>query len=207
MRGEADPLWSRLADAVVEHGYAVEPGFLAPEAVRELALALRKREAGGRFHDAGIGGRQAELVRPMLRGDRICWLEAAETPAEVTLVAALDALRVGLNRALMLGLGELELQYASYAAGRHYVRHRDLSPRGIERVVSLALYLNEGWTAGDGGELVIATADGEVVVSPTGGTLVVFLSERFEHEVRAAGRERLSLSGWFSRRAMEVAGR
>jgi SM-20-related protein len=37
-------------------------------------------------------------------------------------------------------------------------------------------------------------------VSPCAPTLVAFLSERFEHEVLPARRERLSLTGWFGRR-------
>jgi hypothetical protein len=35
-----------------------------------------------------------------------------------------------------------------------------------------------------------------------GGTLVVFLSDRFPHEVLPARRERLSLAGWFRRRSL-----
>ncbi|MBS0393650.1 MAG: 2OG-Fe(II) oxygenase, partial [Proteobacteria bacterium] len=69
-----------------------------------------------------------------------------------------------------------------------------------ERVVSVVLYLNPGWQSGDGGELVLAADDGEHVVEPRGGTLLAFLSERFEHEVRPARRERRSLTGWFRRR-------
>jgi SM-20-related protein len=38
-------------------------------------------------------------------------------------------------------------------------------------------------------------------VLPEGGTLVAFLSERFQHEVLPARRERLALTGWFRRRA------
>ena len=40
-------------------------------------------------------------------------------------------------------------------------------------------------------------------VAPTAGTLVVFLSGDVPHEVLAAGRERLSLTGWFRRRGNE----
>jgi SM-20-related protein len=37
-------------------------------------------------------------------------------------------------------------------------------------------------------------------VLPQGGRLLTFLSERFEHEVLPAHRERISLTGWFRRR-------
>jgi SM-20-related protein len=38
-------------------------------------------------------------------------------------------------------------------------------------------------------------------VQPEGGTLACFLSADFEHEVLPAARPRLSLTGWFRRRA------
>ena len=37
-------------------------------------------------------------------------------------------------------------------------------------------------------------------VLPVAGTLVCFLSDRFDHEVLPATRERLALTGWFRRR-------
>ena len=36
-----------------------------------------------------------------------------------------------------------------------------------------------------------------------GGRLVAFLSDRFEHEVLPATRERMSFTGWFRRRPLE----
>lgn len=41
-------------------------------------------------------------------------------------------------------------------------------------------------------------------VLPTGGCLVVFMSGEVPHEVMPATRDRLSLTGWFRRRATEV---
>jgi SM-20-related protein len=62
------------------------------------------------------------------------------------------------------------------------------------------LYLNEGWTAEDGGALRLHLPGGPRDVLPSAARLVAFLSERFEHEVLPAQRERLSLTGWFRRR-------
>jgi hypothetical protein len=39
---------------------------------------------------------------------------------------------------------------------------------------------------------------------PEGGTLVAFLSDRFEHEVLPARRQRLSLTGWFRQRGQHL---
>jgi SM-20-related protein len=198
----------RVADALAGPGFAVLAGFLAPAAVRGVAAALHGRFAAGEFRAAAVGLGSTSAVRPEVRGDQICWLEVTDepaAPAEVAAIALLEALRVGLNRELMLGLETRELHYASYGAGRGYVRHLDRSPRGVERVVTVVLYLNEAWCGDDGGELVIAADDGDRVIAPVGGTLVVFSSARLEHEVRVSRRERLSLTGWFSRRAAGTA--
>ena len=58
----------------------------------------------------------------------------------------------------------------------------------------------------DGGELRLYLGTGSrgrsFDVLPRGGMLVVFLSDRFPHEVLPARRERLSLAGWFRRRSL-----
>jgi uncharacterized membrane protein len=73
------------------------------------------------------------------------------------------------------------------------------------RVLSCVLYLNIGWSAQDGGTLRIHLDDGQRYdVLPIGGTLVCFLSERFEHEVLPAKRDRVALTGWFRQRGMPV---
>ena len=200
MSRPADPPASPLVEALAGPGFGIDSGFAAAGLVRDLGAAVRQRDAAGEFRAAAVGAGQNRAVRPQIRGDRICWIARPAGAAETEILARFDALRVELNRTLMLGLVDFECHYAIYAPGARYARHLDRSPRGAERVVSVALYLNEDWDAADGGELVIAAADGEVVVVPAGGTLATFLSQRFEHEVRAAGRARISLTGWFRRR-------
>ncbi len=56
----------------------------------------------------------------------------------------------------------------------------------------LRLYLEELDEAGDGPS---------IDVPPCGGTLVAFLSDRFNHEVLPATRERWSLTAWRKTRA------
>jgi SM-20-related protein len=191
---------SSLVEALAGPGFGVATGFAEPELVRALAAAAARRDAAGEFRAAAVGAGPHRAVRPEIRGDRICWLLKPEGAPEGAILARLEALRVELNRTLMLGLVDFECHYAIYAPGTRYARHLDRSPRGAERVISVVLYLNEDWGAASGGELVIAAEGGEVVVAPAGGTLAAFLSQRFEHEVRVAVRERLSLTGWFRRR-------
>jgi len=62
------------------------------------------------------------------------------------------------------------------------------------------VYLNDAWGDGDGGALRLHLDDGARDVAPVGGTLVAFLSDRVEHEVLPAKRERLAVTGWYRKR-------
>jgi SM-20-related protein len=189
-----------LPSALAAGGVGVVPGFLPAVEVAAIRAHIGAVEAAGGFRAAAVGAGAARAVRPRVRGDRLAWIDAA-TPVEVALLARFEALRLALNEALGLGLFDLEAQYAIYPPGARYARHADRSLQGAERVVSVVLYLNEGWRAEDGGELVLYPATGAVRVAPLAGTLVAFRSERLEHEVELTRRERHSVVGWFRRRA------
>lgn len=191
----------RLLDALARTGFAVEPGFLPAELVASLRTRLGELEAAGRFRAAAVGAGAKRAVRPAVRGDRLCWLDPPLVAAEAALLARTEALRAQLNASLTLGLFDFECQYAIYPPGSAYVRHLDRSCAGAERVLSALFYLNDGWSAADGGMLRLYHDSGTLEVLPEAGTLVIFASARFEHEVCRARRERLSVAGWFRRRA------
>ena len=108
-------------------------------------------------------------------------------------------------RRSLLGLFSFEGHYAIYPPGAGYRRHRDRFRDDDARVLSCVLYLNAGWSMQDGGALRMHFDGGQQGdVLPIGGTLVCFLSERFEHEVLPATRERLALTGWFRRRGIPI---
>ena len=189
-----------LIEALAGPGWGVWPGAIPLEYCRQLELRARARDRDGDFKLGAVGAGRGRVVRSDIRGDRICWVNES-TGIEAALLLVFDALREALNRELQLGIAQFECHYSIYPLGAVYQRHRDRSPRGSERVVSLVLYLNAAWRPSDGGALRLYLETGPVDVSPAAGTLVAFLSERFDHEVRPASRERLSLSGWFRRRA------
>ena len=67
-------------------------------------------------------------------------------------------------------------------------------------MLSVVTYLNPGWQNADGGELVLYQDEQDMTgikVAPLHGTVVVFLSEEFPHEVLPATRDRYSVAGWF----------
>jgi SM-20-related protein len=161
------------------------------------------RDAGA-LRPARIGRGEQQKIVPEVRGDFIAWLSQPERDAEQLLLGKLEELRAALNRALMTGLEDFQGHFAVYPAGAAYARHFDRLVGTDVRAISAALYLNDNWQPDDGGQLRIYTGGGgSEDVSPQGGRLVAFQSDRFEHEVLPARRERLSFTGWFRRRPLE----
>jgi SM-20-related protein len=190
-----------IADALAERGFAIVPDLLDAWTVTALRERARELAAADLLRPAGVGRDARRTEDRDVRGDRIRWIDATHaTLAERDYLAATDALRTRLNRELMLGLTELEVHYALYPPGTRYARHRDRFRDDDRRVLSCILYLNEGWTAEDGGALRLYADDGAVDVLPHARTFVAFLAERFDHEVLPARRERLAVTGWWLRR-------
>ncbi len=194
---------SGILEALAGPGWCVSPGFLALAMVAELRMECRRSFAAGAFHAAGVGGGQAR-VHPEIRGDHVMWLEPDRAgPALGAVFARFETLRQRVNRDLFLGLFDVELHFAVYPSGNGYQRHLDRFRDDDRRALTVILYLNEDWTDQDGGQLRLWPDADQVPLEilPAGGTLVTFLSDRFWHEVLPARRERLSLTGWFRRRA------
>ncbi|MFT4712206.1 MAG: SM-20-related protein [Candidatus Azotimanducaceae bacterium] len=151
------------------------------------------------YRVAKIGREDREHKNHFVRTDKINWVYGS-TPATAEYLSIMDALRAELNKQLFLGLFEYECQFVRYESGDFYKRHKDAFSGERNRIVSTIVYLNRHWQPGDGGELVIYCPESlkEVArVEPRFGTLVVFLSEEFPHEVLPSQQKRLSLTGWF----------
>jgi len=194
-----------LAEAIAAEGWAVVPDFIESELISELRAECRRFAAEGALRAAAVGSGAGRQTRSDIRTDEIRWLEQADaTPAQRRCLARFEALRLALNRELQLGLFEFECHFSRYAPGAFYRKHLDQFRGDRRRRLSCVLYLNENWAREDGGELRLhldAAETGKFEdVLPAGGTLVLFLSERFAHEVLPAKRERLSLAGWFKTR-------
>ncbi|MCB1644382.1 MAG: 2OG-Fe(II) oxygenase [Pseudomonadales bacterium] len=200
MAATADPAM-QIADALAGPGYIVLEGaaqtLIPPALLCGLARVAAELEdeafrsaMTGRIHD----GQHNRLVRT----DRINWIDGslAETAAYLGII---DELRLALNQQLFLGLFEYECHFARYDKGAYYKRHRDAFVGERNRLVTTILYLNQNWQPEDGGQLLVWSENGTdplFRVEPVFGTLVMFLSELFPHEVLPANRSRLSLTGW-----------
>lgn len=198
-----------IVNALEKEGWCVVPGFLEAPLWRALAAEAREMYAGGDFRHAGVGRNQDFMIRPEIRNDRVLWLDPAlPTRLQSEYLRRMEWLRQRINRELQLGLFGFESHYAMYPAGSFYRRHLDQFRGAGHRTVSCILYLNDDWRPEDGGALRIylpladqaaAPVETHFDLLPEGGSLVVFLSAGFEHEVLPAARERLSITGWFFR--------
>jgi len=153
----------------------------------------------GRFHAARIGRGSSKQQIGAIRGDVISWLDDTDS-ADHAFLAWMEKLRVGLNAALYLGLFDYECHYAIYAAGTGYAKHSDVLNGKKNRILSTVFYLNENWQSGDKGQLALFNPAGDTViatVNPTFGTMIIFLSEYFPHEVLLSHHTRRSIAGWF----------
>ncbi|WP_188035129.1 2OG-Fe(II) oxygenase [Pseudomonas sp. EZ-C24] len=195
---------SAIVDDLASQGWSQQADFLPAELVSALAAECRRRAGDGQLNPAGVGRGGTLEVREAIRGDHIRWLEPGESSACDRYLDTMDALRQAINQGLFIGLEDYECHFALYPPGAFYRRHLDRFRDDDRRAVSAVIYLNQDWQPGDGGELRMFLDDQRVHdVAPTAGTLVVFLSDDVPHEVLAAGRERLSLTGWFRRRGNE----
>ena len=192
-----------LIEGLATRGHAVVREAVPGAVVAGLRDRARALDAAGAFAAAGVGRAGGRTERSDVRGDRIAWLpDVADDASERAASQWLDTLRVRCNRDLILGLEDVEAHYAIYPPGARYARHRDRFRDDDARVLSCVLYLNDRWTAADGGALRLYVRDGTIDVMPEAGTFVAFLAAEFEHEVLPARRERTAVAGWFRRRVL-----
>ncbi|MCH8552816.1 MAG: 2OG-Fe(II) oxygenase [Natronospirillum sp.] len=195
----ADP-FARIVDAIATQGFAICPGFLPMDQTLTLLQHCQALQAEDELHSAGIGRGQDFHTNRFVRQDRIHWLEGT-APAETHFLNPMAELQTRLNRELFIGLFDYEAHFALYPEGAFYKKHVDAFQGRSNRRLSTVLYLNPDWQPADGGELrLYDPGDPEQVlidVTPQAGTLVVFESECFWHEVLPAKRKRYSIAGWF----------
>lgn len=193
-----ESLFDAISDDIERQGYSIRPAAL-PEDIAASLYDCSRRAAAGNYIEAGVG-RGADFVRTeFIRTDGICWIHDGWHGAGPWLdwTAALQRF---LNKHLFLGLFSFESHFAHYPPGAYYKRHYDAFRGEANRVLSVVTYLNPGWGRDDGGELVLYTDDRDregIRVVPLYGTIVVFLSEEFPHEVLPACRDRYSVAGWY----------
>jgi SM-20-related protein len=200
-KGEGDivpALFERVAIDLREKGFSINPTSLPMDLSESLSAHVSLMD-DAKFSAAGVGRGDGFMRSNFVRTDQISWI-TGDSEAGSDWLKWASSLQKYLNEKLLLGLFSFESQFAHYGAGDYYKRHSDAFKGEANRVLSLVLYLNHGWAMADGGELVLYQNDQDsegIKVTPLLGTLVVFLSEDFPHEVLPASRDRYSVAGWY----------
>lgn len=192
-----NPVFEGIADGLADKGYAVSDQFINDTEVRSILQSGDFTDTMDRFKKAGIGKKQDAQINEAIRGDYIHWLDrnTASDPVKVYLNKLHDLTQF-LNQALFLSLKDVEAHLTVYPAGTFYKRHLDQFKKDDHRRLSVICYLNLDWQEDQGGQLRMHLSSDKMDVFPTAGRMVCFRSDLIEHEVVAATRERLSITGW-----------
>lgn len=179
----------KITNALVENGYIVIENALDIALVDKL---LKEVSDEALFERATIS--RDTVLDNNRRRDKISWLHD-ENSSHGEFLSFISSLQKYLNYALYLGLHYYEAHFAIYNQGDFYEKHLDSFKNSKNRVVTTVFYLNEC----QGGELVIYDEEDRILqkVKPKKNTLVVFLSEKFPHEVLPAESKRYSIAGWY----------
>lgn len=186
-----------IADGLAENGYAVVDNFLSDVEVHAILQTDDFKKGAEYFKKAGIGKNLDLQINEAIRGDYIHWLDKANAPAPAKVyLDRLSDLIQFINQSLFLSLKDYEVHMTIYPAGSFYKRHLDQFKKDDHRKLSVICYLNSDWKEEHGGQLRMHLPDRPLDFLPLSGRLVCFRSDKIEHEVLPATRERLSLTGW-----------
>ncbi|WGV12329.1 2OG-Fe(II) oxygenase [Psychrobacter maritimus] len=186
-----DKLTDKQLDKFVDDGW-----MIIDEVFENKALLALQAESGF------IDYRDAELTAGIrvsdIRGDRIRWI-TENFFAGYFYLQSINALGMLFNRSLFAGIRHSEAHYACYPVGFGYQWHSDNPAGRDERVISAVFYLNDEWTASDGGALEVVDKHGvHHNVMPVANRLVIFDSD-LQHQVQIAYRQRYSIATWMRR--------
>lgn len=188
-------LLSDIVDALVSDGYIIIPNALSPQLAQDLQKFAQNIT---NFKKAGISSTSKLHLDATKRRDAISWLNKDDA-CQSEFLNFTQELQKQLNQELYLGINYYESHFAIYEKGDFYEKHLDAFKGSKNRIVTTVYYLNDAWDAKNGGELVIYNTKNEAIkkVIPHANTLIVFLSDKFPHEVLPAKKRRFSIAGWF----------
>ncbi|MGO2343095.1 2OG-Fe(II) oxygenase [Vibrio litoralis] len=193
-----ESLFDAIAENIAHQGYSIHPNALSADLLNQLHQHVHSMPDDN-FKRAGIGREDNLMLNQFVRKDEVCWINGESLAGKAWLAWSAELQRY-LNRHLFLGLFSFESHFAHYSPGDFYKTHKDAFKGESNRILSLVVYLNPCWTKEHQGELVIYQDDTReelVRVTPSFGTIALFLSEDFPHEVLPSTRDRYSIAGWF----------
>lgn len=190
--------YESMIGGLIDHHHGTMEGFIQPLLVAALRSDLLEKFEQGAMQSAGVGQHHHFERNNAVRGDVIYWLEKHNNAVQCEFLERIDDFIAYLNRTCYAGIRGYEFHYALYDTGSFYKRHLDQFKTDSGRKYSIVTYLNaDDWAPGDGGQLVLFP-EGQLPleIQPNSGNAVFFRSDEIEHEVKPAGRVRLSIAGW-----------
>lgn len=194
------PIFENLIQGLIDKGFeSVDYWFDEAEldGLRKTLMALYEKNS---FHTAGIGNKEILQTEKNIRNDHVFWLEKpTANEYELFFWERIDNFVQYLNQTCFAGIVDYEFHFAVYEPGSFYKKHVDRFKNDNRRAYTFICYLTENWQPGNGGELVLYTADKPLIVEPLGGRVLFFTSD-LPHEVLKTNIRRLSLTGWLKTR-------
>lgn len=187
--------WHALIDAKLDDFIATGTMMLDDVFAMDDLTALQNESGFIEYRQAHLTHGERESA---IRGDSIRWIDES-CPVGSAYLGAIDELGRYFNATLYTGIRSSEAHYACYPSGFGYKWHSD-NPKGRdERVISAVFYLNDNWTADNGGAITVVDKTGETIqLLPQLNRLVVFDSNLL-HQVEITNRTRFSIATWLRR--------
>lgn len=196
----ADQNFETIIDSYIKTKVGISDSFLDSVLAGHLKnniIALHKKNL---LEEASTGNEELRITNNKVRGDAIYWLDRKHNDTyENDFFDRMDAFILYLNKSCYAGITSYEFHYTLYEPGTFYKRHKDQFKNNSSRQFSIISYLNEDWTAEDGGQLLIQLANEEQLIDPTNGKTVFFKSNELEHEVLHTTKNRMSITGWLKK--------
>lgn len=187
--------WHALIDAKLDDFIATGTMMLDDVFAMDALTALQNESGFIEYRQAHLTHGERESA---IRGDSIRWIDES-CPVGSAYLGAIDELGRYFNATMYTGIRSSEAHYACYPSGFGYKWHSD-NPKGRdERVISAVFYLNDNWTADNGGAITVVDKTGETIqLLPQLNRLVVFDSNLL-HQVEITNRTRFSIATWLRR--------
>jgi SM-20-related protein len=185
-----------LIEQLMDFGYGSIEGLFDLDLLSKMKEDLLDKYEDGILKPAGIGKKFDYQKNLEVRGDKILWLEG-QNPLHQQYFNQVNDFMQYMNRTCFTALNAHEFHYAVYKPGSFYKRHIDQFKGDRGRLYSVVTYLNDDWSANDGGEIALyLDGEREELLLPNFGLSVFFKSDELEHEVKTSQKQRLSIAGW-----------
>lgn len=188
-------VFEKIIQDMIGNGFSVTESFFEKEILIQLRLNLKQLLLDQEMIPAMVGRGSSKHLDHEVRSDVTHWMEGS-LDKEKNYQENVEVLIEFLNRTCYSNIKASEFYYIHYGIGNYYKKHKDAFKGEAGRQFSMITYLNDGWTAEDGGELVLFINGEEIIILPEFGKTVIFKSDEIDHEVRPALRPRMSITGW-----------